>query len=190
MAGYIITMSNEDSLKYCVENGIYSTLLGDPTNSGWLKQHEGTFADYYSMKNGDSIYFFCKRKIYGIGKIINVGDDCKYLNYKDADIPNVISEQEYENRNPLLPNYGYQNRCFCVFEPSPYFFKKSIDMDEALSSNPEKFRMLRTMWKVSFIKIDDEEDKALQDVILKRNEDCIETGKSKSYLSSTAIRTS
>jgi hypothetical protein len=31
--------------------------------------------------------------------------------------------------------------------------------------------MLRAMWKVSFIKIDDEEDKALQDIILKRNEE-------------------
>lgn len=44
-------------------------------------------------------------------------------------------------------------------------------MDDALSSNPEKFKIFRTMWKVSFIKIDEEEDKALTDIILKRNED-------------------
>lgn len=176
MAGYIITMSDEESLKKCVETGLYSTILSDPKNSNWMTHHEGTFADYFSMKEGDSIYFFCKRKIYGIGRIVNIGNDCKYLNYEDADIPEVYSDEQYKNRKPLLVDGDYHNRCFCAFEPSPYFFKQSIDMDEALSSNPEKFRMLRTMWKVSFIKIDDEEDKALQDVILKRNEYCLETG--------------
>lgn len=49
--------------------------------------HEGTFADYFGMKQGDNIYFFIKRKIYGIGKIINVGSDCKYWNYIGAEKP-------------------------------------------------------------------------------------------------------
>ncbi|WP_115606272.1 hypothetical protein [Clostridium tetani] len=48
-------------------------------------------------------------------------------------------------------------------------------MDDVLSSNPSKFRMLRAFWKLSFIKIDNEENKALKDIILKRNEEFINT---------------
>ena len=47
-------------------------------------------------------------------------------------------------------------------------------MDEVLSSNPSKFRMLRVFWQVSFIKVDDEENKAFQDVILKANQKALE----------------
>lgn len=43
-------------------------------------------------------------------------------------------------------------------------------MDKVLSSNPTAFKMLRAMWKVSFIKIDDHENKALLDILLKENE--------------------
>ena len=34
---------------------------------------EGTLADYMSMKPGDNIYFFCKRRYYGIGELISIG---------------------------------------------------------------------------------------------------------------------
>lgn len=171
-----MTINDYESLKECVIKGTYSTIFGNPRNDVWNTPQEGTFADYFSMKPGDSIYFFNKRKIYGIGQIVEVDFDCKFLNYKDADIPKVYTQKEYKERNPLLKNAVPQNRCFCTFKPSPHFFTNSIDMDDALSSNPEKFRMLRTMWKVSFIKIDEEEDKALRDIILKRNEENIKCG--------------
>ncbi len=88
MAGYIMTLGKDayDALKRCFETGIYSTNISLPSGSRWNIAHEGTFADYLSMKEGDNIYFFTNKKIYGIGKITNVGDDCKYLNFKDADI--------------------------------------------------------------------------------------------------------
>lgn len=169
MAGYIMTLDNEHSLTQCVLTGTYSTNLSEPRRT-WMTHHEGTFADYFSMKPGDSIYFFIKRKIYGVGRIIHVNQDCKYLNYLEADLPIAFTYDEYRDREPLLP-YGTQNnRCFCTFEPSPFFFRMGVDMDDALSSNPDKFRMLRAMWKVSFIKIDEEENQALLDIILKRNE--------------------
>lgn len=174
MAGYIMTLGKDayDALKRCFETGIYSTNISLPSGSRWNIAHEGTFADYLSMKEGDNIYFFTNKKIYGIGKITNVGDDCKYLNFKDADIPTEGKGVEYSTLNPLLEdNYSECNRCFCTFGPSPYFFMKGVEMDDALNSNPEKFKMLRAMWKVSFIKMDDEENKALFDVILKRNEE-------------------
>lgn len=43
-------------------------------------------------------------------------------------------------------------------------------MDDVLESNPNAFKMLRVLWKLSFIKIDDIENKALFDMILKSNE--------------------
>ena len=176
MAGYIMLINDMESLERCVITGTYSTIMSDPLNGVWGIPQEGTFADYYSMKEGDSIYFFSKRKIYGVGMIKNVAFDCKYLNYIDADQPSVFDVKEYEKRKPLLSGLNSQNRCFCTFRPNPYFFMKSVDMDDALSSAPSKYKMLRTMWKVSFIKIDDEEDKALRDILYKRNEDSIITG--------------
>ena len=46
-------------------------------------------------------------------------------------------------------------------------------MDDVLASNPTKFKMLRAFWKLSFLKIDDDENKALKDVILKNNQDTL-----------------
>lgn len=43
-------------------------------------------------------------------------------------------------------------------------------MDYVLQSNPQAFKMLRAFHKLSFIKIDDTEDKALFDIILRENE--------------------
>lgn len=174
MAGYVMTLGNDafEALKKCFETGIYSTNLKIPQNDNWKVANEGTFADYLSMKPGDHIYFFTDKIIYGIGELINVGEDCKYLNYKDADQPHGNQGTKYANLDTLLDkSYSDCNRVFCTFRPSPLFFQKGVEMDDALNSNPDKFRMLRAMWKVSFIKIDDEEDKALRDIILKRNEE-------------------
>lgn len=171
MAGYIMTIDSLESLDKCIKSGTYSTVLGKPRNGNWGVHHEGTFADYLSMEEGNHIYFFFKRKIYGIGELVNIGDDCKYLNYFKADIPKNYSDDDYSKLSPLLEEGNTANRCLCLFKPSPYFFKKGIDMDDVLASNPQKFKMLRAMWKVSFIKIDDEEDSALMDIILKRNEE-------------------
>ena len=176
MAGYIMTLDSEESLKECVRNGIYSTRFGDVNNNQWNTPKEGTFADYFSMKEGDHIFFFIKRKIYGIGRLVNIQDDCRYLNYKNADIPRNYTAEEYEELSPLVDSYDNNNRCVCIFKPDPFFFKQSVDMDEALSSAPTRFRALRAMWKVSFIKLDDDESQALLDIILKRNEDNLSTG--------------
>ncbi|MCT8977898.1 hypothetical protein N4T77_14960 [Clostridium sp. CX1] len=46
-------------------------------------------------------------------------------------------------------------------------------MDDVLAYNPLKFKMLRAFSKLSFIKIDDEENKALRDIILMHNENCL-----------------
>lgn len=84
-----------------------------------------------------------------------------------------IDNETFDKRTPLLTYGDKNNRVLCIFRPSPHFFKNGIDMDEVLNSNPSKFKMLRAFWRLSFIKIDDVENKALTDIILKRNEENI-----------------
>ncbi|UII57618.1 endonuclease NucS [Cytobacillus spongiae] len=172
MAGYIFNLNNELSLKKSIENGVYSTNLSSPMNNNWKIHHEGTFTDFLSMKEGDNVYFFINRKIYGIGELVNLGLDCKLLNYPDADVPNEPDFNRIKDKMLLNESESnINNRCICTFKPSPYFFQSGIDMDDVLASNPKSFRILRAFWKVSFIKIDHEENKALKDIILKRNEE-------------------
>lgn len=179
MAGYVITMRSIEDIKNCIEKGIYSTeIRHKPSENIWRKQHEGTFADYLSMKAKDHIYFFSDRFLYGIGELVNIGGDCKFLCYQHADDPLVPKDRsEYKKCRPLIDSFSESNRCMCLFRPTPQFFLKGVDMDAVLNSNPSAFRMLRALWKVSFIKVDDEEDRALIDVILKHNEMYIDDDK-------------
>ena len=172
MAGYLITLSDENSLAENVKNGIYSTIMSSPSNSTWGLSHEGTFADYLSMKAGDLIFFFMKRKIYGCGKLTNIGSDCKYLNYTEAGSPKGDQSSNYSETR-ILQSGDSRNRCFCTFEPSPAFFRNGIDMDAILQNKDNPFRSLRTIWKVSFIKMDDDESLALFRVLMKANENII-----------------
>lgn len=183
MAGYIIGLNNEKSLKECIETGIYSTNLSAPKNNIWKIHHEGTFADYFGMKEGDNIYFFIDRKIYGIGQLINIKKDCKYWNYIGAEKPEDYSYDNIKDSMIMDKKENINNRCLCIFMPYPKFFSQGIDMDDVLSSNPSKFRMLRAFWKLSFVKVDEEENKALKDIILKRNEEfiCSDYGNSFAY---------
>ena len=173
MAGYIMSLDNKQSLEECINLGIYSTNLSKPQNNLWKIHHEGTFADYFGMKEGDNIYFFIDRKIYGIGELITVKHDCKYWNYPGADKPVNYEYKEVKDIMILNNKNNIDNRCFCIFKSYPNFFAEGIDMDDVLSSNPNKFKMLRAFWKLSFVKIDEDENKALKDIILKRNEEFI-----------------
>ncbi|WPK12644.1 hypothetical protein R6U77_02795 [Lysinibacillus louembei] len=66
--------------------------------------------------------------------------------------------------------FNLRNRFICTFKQSPHFFLNGVDMDDVLASDFKAFKMLRVLWKLSFIKIDDVENKALFDYILKANE--------------------
>ena len=84
MAGYVFAIGGDenpvDIIRECAGKGIYSTYLSGISPLPF----EGTLTDYMSMKPGDNIYFFCKRRYYGIGELISVGPDCKYCNYPHA----------------------------------------------------------------------------------------------------------
>lgn len=177
MAGYVITMDSLDSLKICIEQGYYSTNISHPSRNIWGIPQEGTFTDFISMKKGDNIYFFIKRMIYGIGVLVDIADfDCKLQNYPDATLPTIQNFNAIKHLMILDDDESkLKNRVVCFFRGEPNIFKSGVDMDDVLSYRPDSFRMLRALWKLSFVKIDDEENKALRDIILKRNEKYIDT---------------
>lgn len=176
MAGYMFTLDNIDALHRCVEQGVYATYITDPSGR-WGDPAEGTFADYATMCPGDNVYFFIKRRIYGIGELVAVGADCKYQNYPGASQPVPFDDREAETE--LLIDDGSSRtdtgktraaRWMCTFRPTPAFFTEGVDMDDALSSDPPAFRILRAIWKLSFIKFDDEENQAFRNALLKLNQ--------------------
>lgn len=169
MAGYVFLIGVRGTIAQCIDSGVYSTVI-KPPRGNWVTAYEATFADYVSMREGDNVYFFQGRKIYGVGSLVNVGQDCKYKNFPQASVPiphayeTVQADMLYDNG---LTSASF--RWLCTFKPSPAFFMDGIDMDDVLSSAPKHFRMLRAMQQVSFIKLDDEENEALRDHIIFRN---------------------
>jgi hypothetical protein len=174
MAGFLFSLDSEESLIDSINKGIYSTRLSAPNNV-WRIHHEGTFADYCSMREGDNVYFFIDRKIYGIGTLRDINGDCKFLNYPNANLPTVQNYDEIQNQ--LLLDIGAESinmRFICTFIPYPVFFRNGIDMDEILSSSPNSFKILRAFWKLSFIKFSDEENQAFKNILLRRNIEAID----------------
>ena len=58
MAGYIFSLDNLDALRLYTRNGVpYATKLSTP-NGHWKGHHEGMFADYDAMREGDKTSFF------------------------------------------------------------------------------------------------------------------------------------
>lgn len=168
MAGYVFAIGGDiEIIKNCAERGIYATRL----NGLSPQSFEATLADYMSMKPGDNVYFFSKRKIYGIGELVAVGPDCKYSNFPDSAARVPV---EYTAvRNDLLIDSGADSiwyRWLCTFKAAPHFFEEGIDTDEVLVYKPSTFKMLRAFWKVSFIKLGDEENESLKEIFLLRHQ--------------------
>jgi len=171
MAGYVFAIGGDEDpvrvVRACAEKGIYSTYLKGLSPLPF----EGTLADYMSMKPGDNIYFFCKRKYYGVGELISIGADCKYCNYPRSSARCDVLYQDIADE--LLVDFGAEsshNRWLCTFKGSPYFFEEGIDTDEILTYKPATFKMLRAFWKVSFIKLGDEENASLKEIFLLRRQ--------------------
>jgi len=179
LAGYIITLSNEEALRRYARYGVYATQMSVPVG-GWYRAHEGTFADYATMKSGDNVYFFIKRKIYGVGELVAVTGDCKFQNWPDADDYRANSELQHRDAvlwDECLPGSpafeDKEQRWVCTMQPSPFFFAVGVDMDEVLTADPPAFRMLRALERVSFIKIDDRENEALRRTIITKNQEAL-----------------
>jgi len=101
MAGYFL-MDSEASMEKCIW-GTYSTRIKPPRNmnnvllSGWLPYVNATIRDHSTMKAGDYVFLFNKRNIYGIGKIVNVKNDCVNQNYPNQIKTNNPPYSEIKN---------------------------------------------------------------------------------------------
>lgn len=171
MAGYLFAFNNKQSLFDCVRSGIYSTLMKEKRSV----VTSSTFADFATMKPGDSVYFFSKREVFGIGEIVSILPGSAFLD----DYVGASSGRNKAQEDDSLMKYigasnqevpdGIIHRWIIAFKPAPYFFSQGVDMDDLLASNPIDFRSLRVFWKRSFIKFDDEEDLAFKSAILRAN---------------------
>lgn len=150
------TMAKRFALKNCFLRGVYSA-----KTSGKGPAFIGTLADYLGMKAGDNIFFFTERKIYGIGKLVNIADeDCRFCIHPS----NPELEELTEERKSL------EHYFTCTFCPAPYFFMKGVDMDEVLLFSPDKIKSLRFFSNTTFMKLDDFESEAIKNVIARKNE--------------------
>lgn len=181
MAGYIFSISKSQWNNVCEENikkgyftpytpEITTELLSEEkkkSRTAINKVLAATLGDFVTMKPGDNIYFLSNRKIYGVGHLVTIGIDCKYDNYLNASalIPNCLLDNK-----DFLTTSTNKARWVCFFEPDKYFFKKGVDMDDILRYRPEAFKMLRAFEDLSFIKVDDEENRALKEYVYLANE--------------------
>lgn len=165
MAGFLFAMKSMKDIKKCIRSGVYSTYVSD----NWHRELYSTLGDYFSMQPGDNIYFFNKRKIYGIGAIQSFENGVTVINnYRDDSDFTETHGATALIRNP--PNEkGQIQRWIINFVPAPSFYEIGIDMDDLLDSNPPAFRILRAFSGRSFIKFDDAENAAFRAGILQKN---------------------
>ncbi|NBX02895.1 MAG: hypothetical protein EBR02_02275 [Alphaproteobacteria bacterium] len=188
-AGWIFNLDSEESLKRYIRDGVYATKIKPPTRKSWGPAYLGTLADYASMQAGEQIYFFIKRKIYGVGELVNIEgtDTCVFDNFENASLPqnyhdeffgktegfysqsllyyeeNVWKEKIKENKDNVR---YFQQRWGCCFKPTPHFYE-GIDTDDMLKSDRtfRGLRSLRTFEGLTFIKLPPDENAAFLDYI-------------------------
>ena len=179
MAGYIFSVSKDGWNDFCTNNlsfGYFTPFTIEITENDMTpakrkarnKILAATFGDFITMSPEDNVYFLSDRKIYGIGRLVSIGSDCKYDNYADASalLPNCCIDPE-----DYLTTADTRARWVCFFLPAPFLFRKGVDMDDVLKYRPAAFRSLRAFEGLSFIKIDDEENRALKEFISLKNEE-------------------
>lgn len=177
MAGYIFAVAKDSWNDFCEENlkkGFFAPFVSMLDKTKTARQIKSiynvllaSYADLVTMKAGDNIYFLSNRKLYGIGNAVNIDSDCKYDNYINASA--LLSDDQVET-DSALTTQATNARWVCFFVPAPQFFKLGVDMDDVLRYKPNIFKMLRAFENRSFIKIDDEENRALKEYIFLENE--------------------
>jgi hypothetical protein len=182
MAGFMVFVggSNETeawhNLGEIASSGVYAALL-TPPKGHWGSPQEGTFADYATVEEGDAVFFFSKRKIYGIGRMVSIDGTCSFVNFPGGSAPSIPPYEEVEGS--LLLNEGLESinqRWLCTFSGDPGIFMTGVDIDDVLSSDPQAFKSLRAMQSVSFARMDDRETQSLRDVILRANTKWLDQG--------------
>ena len=158
-------MAKQYALEHCIRTGTYSARCSDK-GSAFI----GTLADYLGMKEGDNVFFFMERKVYGIGELVSIEErDCRFRIHpkkESADIEDLTEERD-----------SNMHQFICTFKPSPYFFKQGVDMDEILMFSSDKIKSLRFFSGMTFMKLDDVESEAIKNIIARKNEEYLSEDK-------------
>ena len=194
MAGYVFTVSKNGWADFCekdLKHGYFTPLVPESDQESterkirsWTKTVSAIFGDMITMSPGDNVYFLSDRKIYGVGKLVRIGEDCKYDNYPGAS--RLLPDPEIDE-DTVLTTRSLRARWVLLFEHDPYFFKKGADMDDILRYRPSAFKMLRAFQGVTFIKIDDEENRALKEYIALINEESYNDIETNTFAFSAAV---
>jgi hypothetical protein len=187
MSGYIMNLGGEGKhdgrkkLELYTKYGAYGTIIKPPQKKKeeyfWGPDAEMTLADYLAIRPGALVFFFLRRKIYGVGRVVSFKVGAQELvalaNYPGASCPNASPPQNTEDY--LWRENGEESlRWVIFFEPYPYFFRTGLDMDEVLASDVKGVaRSLRVFERASFIQMENEETQLILDLLLRRNEKVI-----------------
>jgi hypothetical protein len=188
LAGYLFNMDSIAGVEHSILLGCYATYISRPKKNAWSTAAESTLGDYVTLREDDSVFFFCERHIYGIGKVVKLNNakSCFLETFPRSTIPEV--KPIPESPDNLLPaitssakaQYGHivrDQRWMFAFKPAPRFFRRWIDMDDLLLSDSTAFKSIRVNEGRSFIKMDDNETQALTAALIQRNKDVIDSDK-------------
>ena len=183
MAGFFIVFSSYEGMLETMRNGVYSTQVKEGANGPYPQTAERILADFASMREGDSIFFFSGRQVYGRGVLVNIDGACRRQNFASA--TELRPGRHEQLRSSLLFDSGhdgwqrwdsrdkkmvpYSQRWICTFEPDPCYWATGVDMDDLLDSDPGAFRVVRSMDNATFIKVDDQEEAAFVKALARAN---------------------
>lgn len=169
MSGYIFALDSAETLRLYAESGVYATKISRPDHY-WNANHLYTLGDYLTMRSGDLVFFFIKRKIYGVGRLIRLLESpsaaVAACNYPKSYMP----DRRY-SRTELLWDEGdnLDRPWLCFFQPFPCFFKHGLDIDEVLDADVRGVvQALRVFERVSFLQMRDDEANLLNDLFVRR----------------------
>lgn len=123
------------------------------------------------MRPGDNVYFFCNRTVYGIGEILGVPGKSQAAFEVEPDV--TTSKFIKVGSRAASQDEKKAERWGIAFKPVPYFFRRGIDMDDLLRTNPGAFRSARAFWKRSLIQLDERENAAFKAAIIRLNSDIL-----------------
>jgi len=158
-----------------MKHGAYGTRIRKPPRLGrWTPNIELILADYMTMRPGDLVFFFRRRLIYGVGRLLGF----QVGNQEVVAFENFPGSTLYETEPPdAADEYLWQEdgeellRWVVLFEHCPHFFKRGLDMDEVLQSDVKHVaRTLPAFGVVAFDKMEDEEAQLILDLLLRQNE--------------------
>jgi hypothetical protein len=179
--GYIFTLSGDNAFEVCATNGAYGTRMTRDAKNPQAQLM--TLADYLTIKEGDLVFFFQERMIFGVGRVKKLRSKMNRVaalcNFPQSDAlrtPTPVPEKLLWDQPAAVSEPGSteegekDTRWVIFFEPHPHFMKLGLDMDEVLSSDKSGIvRQLPVFWKRSFIQIEDDEARVLTDLLFQKN---------------------